>query len=69
LAHREQRRHRRRRRLRERPPEQRSRRGQPLQAGEFVLLGSVVQTYWLTPGDEVKIINDPFGVVTFTLHA
>jgi 2-oxo-3-hexenedioate decarboxylase/2-keto-4-pentenoate hydratase len=49
--------------------EQRSRRGQPLQAGEFVLLGSVVQTYWLTPGDEVKIINDPFGVVTFTLHA
>jgi len=49
--------------------EQRSRRGQPLRAGEFVLLGSVVQTYWLSPGDEVRIINDPFGVVTFTLNA
>lgn len=49
--------------------EQRASRGQPLRAGEFVLLGSVVQTYWLNPGDEVRIVNDPFGVVTFTLDA
>jgi len=49
--------------------EQRASRGQPLRAGEFVLLGSVVQTYWLEPGDEVRIVNNPFGVVTFTLNA
>lgn len=49
--------------------EQRAATGQPLRAGEFVLLGSVVQTYWLNPGDEVRIVNDPFGVVTFTLNA
>lgn len=49
--------------------EQRANRGQPLRAGEFVLLGSVVQTYWLEPGDKVRIVNDPFGVVTFTLNA
>lgn len=48
---------------------QRARRGQPLRAGEFVLLGSVVQTYWLEPGDVVRIVNDPFGTVTFTLNA
>jgi 2-oxo-3-hexenedioate decarboxylase/2-keto-4-pentenoate hydratase len=30
--------------------------GQPgLKAGEFVLLGSVVETQWLKPGDRVEI--------------
>lgn len=48
---------------------ERARRGEPLKAGEFVLLGSVVQTYWLEPGDVVRIINDPFGEATFTLEA
>lgn len=48
---------------------ERARRGEPLKAGEFVLLGSVVQTYWLEPGDFVRIINDPFGEATFTLEA
>jgi len=37
--------------------------GHPLRAGEFVLLGSLVQTNWLRPGDTVRIINDQFGDV------
>lgn len=42
-------------------------RGRPLRAGEFVLLGSVVQTQWLAPGDRVTIENEKFGNLGFTL--
>jgi 2-keto-4-pentenoate hydratase len=38
-------------------------RGVGLRAGEFVLLGSLVQTHWLTPGAEVVVANDPLGEV------
>lgn len=40
-----------------------ARRGEPLRAGEFVLLGSLVQTNWLEKGDKVRIFNEPFGEV------
>ena len=36
-------------------------RGTPLRAGEFVLLGSVVQTVWLEPGDRVAIEVEGLG--------
>lgn len=36
-------------------------RGITLRAGEFVLLGSLVQTNWVNAGDEVLIRNDPLG--------
>lgn len=36
-------------------------RGITLRAGEFVLLGSLVQTNWVNRGDEVQIRNDPLG--------
>ena len=36
-------------------------RGQGLRRGEFVLLGSLVQTHWVQPGDQVFIRNDPLG--------
>jgi 2-keto-4-pentenoate hydratase len=39
-----------------------------LQAGQFVLLGSVVQTQWLKRGDTVRIENDAFGTVGITLR-
>jgi 2-keto-4-pentenoate hydratase len=35
--------------------------GEPLRAGEVVLLGSVVQTQWIEPGDVVSISNDLLG--------
>ncbi|HXW78585.1 MAG TPA: fumarylacetoacetate hydrolase family protein [Acidimicrobiales bacterium] len=35
--------------------------GEPLRAGEVVLLGSVVQTQWVEPGDVVTISNDLLG--------
>jgi 2-keto-4-pentenoate hydratase len=38
-------------------------RGITFRAGEFVLLGSLVQTNWVKPGDEVVIRNDPLGEV------
>jgi 2-keto-4-pentenoate hydratase len=43
-------------------------RGFGLHQGEFVLLGSLVETNWLEPGDEVVVVNEPFGKVraTFT---
>lgn len=43
-------------------------RGLTLRAGEFVLLGSLVQTNWVTPGSVVEIFNDPLGeaVARFT---
>jgi 2-keto-4-pentenoate hydratase len=37
--------------------------GVSLRAGEFVLLGSLVQTHWVAAGDEVRILNDPLGEV------
>lgn len=37
--------------------------GTPLLAGDVVLLGSLVQTQWVQPGDTVRITNDPLGEV------
>jgi len=36
-------------------------RGRELQAGEFVLTGSSVQTYWCEPGDEVRVEIESIG--------
>lgn len=36
-------------------------RGRGLHQGEFVLLGSLVQTHWVQPGDQVVIHNNPLG--------
>jgi 2-keto-4-pentenoate hydratase len=36
-------------------------RGHGMRQGEFVLLGSLVQTHWVQPGDEVVIRNKPLG--------
>lgn len=38
-----------------------SSRGITLRAGEVVLLGSLVQTHWVTPGSTVEIANDQLG--------
>jgi 2-keto-4-pentenoate hydratase len=38
-----------------------NRRGSMLRAGEFILLGSIVQTVWLAPGDRVAIEIDRLG--------
>jgi 2-keto-4-pentenoate hydratase len=38
-----------------------ARRGQQLHAGEFVLLGSLVQTQWVAAGQSVVIDNDRLG--------
>jgi 2-keto-4-pentenoate hydratase len=38
-----------------------SARGLTLRAGEFVLLGSLVETNWVAPGSIVRIVNDPLG--------
>jgi 2-oxo-3-hexenedioate decarboxylase/2-keto-4-pentenoate hydratase len=38
--------------------------GLPLRAGEFVLLGSVVETRWLAPGDDVTVAIEGLGEVT-----
>lgn len=43
------------------------RRGKHLRAGEFVLLGSLVQTHWIELGDEVLIQNDPLGSASLLL--
>jgi 2-keto-4-pentenoate hydratase len=37
-----------------------------LRAGEFVLLGSVVETKWVEAGDEVAIEIDGLGVASAT---
>jgi 2-keto-4-pentenoate hydratase len=37
--------------------------GAPIQAGDVILLGSLVQTNWVSAGDSVVISNDPFGEV------
>jgi 2-keto-4-pentenoate hydratase len=39
----------------------------PLKAGEFVLLGSVVETKWLNPGDEVRIELEELGELRLTV--
>ncbi len=41
-------------------------RGQHLQAGEFALLGSVVETKWVEAGDEVAIEIDGLGAASAT---
>jgi 2-oxo-3-hexenedioate decarboxylase/2-keto-4-pentenoate hydratase len=38
-------------------------RGTPLQAGDVVLLGSLVQTQWVEAGDVVTVTNNPLGEV------
>ena len=42
-------------------------RGTPLRAGDFVSLGSVVKTHWLTPGDVVTVSFDGLGVCELEL--
>lgn len=37
--------------------------GSGLREGELVLLGSLVQTNWIQAGDEVVVVNEPFGEV------
>jgi 2-keto-4-pentenoate hydratase len=44
-------------------------RGQGLRAGEIVLLGSVVETRWLEPGDRVRITIDGLGEARATLDS
>jgi 2-oxo-3-hexenedioate decarboxylase/2-keto-4-pentenoate hydratase len=40
--------------------------GLPLRAGEFVLLGSVVETRWVSPDDEVAVAIEGLGEVRAT---
>ena len=42
-------------------------RGARLRAGEFVLLGSLVQTVWLTRGDRVEIEVEGLGSARLSL--
>jgi 2-keto-4-pentenoate hydratase len=44
-------------------------RGRALRAGEVVLLGSVVQTRWLAPGDRATIAVEGLGEARFELGA
>jgi 2-oxo-3-hexenedioate decarboxylase/2-keto-4-pentenoate hydratase len=46
----------------------RARRGLPLQAGEFVLLGSLVQTAWISSPSHISIDLDRLGGATLTVH-
>jgi 2-keto-4-pentenoate hydratase len=39
-----------------------------LPAGSIVMLGSLVQTHWVDPGDVVTIDNDAFGSVTVSFR-
>jgi 2-keto-4-pentenoate hydratase len=39
----------------------------PLKAGEFVMLGSVVETKWLNAGDEVRIEIEELGELTLNV--
>lgn len=47
--------------------EMRARRGLGIKAGEFVMLGSVVETKWLSSGDEVEVEVDSLGCVTLVV--
>ena len=38
--------------------------GHSFRAGEFVLLGSLVQTHWVERNDVVEVENVPLGRVT-----
>jgi 2-keto-4-pentenoate hydratase len=42
--------------------------GQPLRSGEVVLLGSIVRTVWLRPGDHVSIEIERLGKASLTLR-
>jgi 2-keto-4-pentenoate hydratase len=44
----------------------RARSGLGLRAGEFVLLGSVVETRWVSAGDEVVVAIEGLGEVRAT---
>jgi 2-oxo-3-hexenedioate decarboxylase/2-keto-4-pentenoate hydratase len=46
----------------------RARSGLGLRAGEFVLLGSVVETRWVSAGDEVTVEIDGLGMVRATFE-
>jgi 2-keto-4-pentenoate hydratase len=35
----------------------------PIRAGDLILLGSLVQTQWVSPGDRVEVANTPLGHV------
>ena len=37
--------------------------GVPLQAGDVILLGSLVQTHWVRAGDTISVRNDPLGEI------
>ncbi len=39
----------------------------PLKAGEFVMLGSVVETKWLNAGDEVRVEIEELGELTLSV--
>ena len=43
--------------------------GTPLRAGDVVLLGSLVQTQWVAPGDGVEVHNDVLGDVRASFAA
>ena len=43
--------------------------GEPLRAGQVVLLGSLVQTNWVAAGDRVVVRNDPLGEVRAAFFA
>jgi 2-keto-4-pentenoate hydratase len=43
--------------------------GTPLTAGDIVLLGSLVETRWVAPGDVVEVHNDMLGEVTASFAA
>lgn len=43
-------------------------RGQPLKAGEFVTLGSIVKTEWIEAGDEVVTEIDGLGTATLIVE-
>ena len=43
--------------------------GEPLRAGQVVLLGSLVQTNWVAAGVRVVVRNDPLGEVRATFVA
>jgi 2-keto-4-pentenoate hydratase len=38
--------------------------GSPLRAGDVVLLGSLVQTQWVSPGDQVEVVNTSLSDVS-----
>jgi 2-oxo-3-hexenedioate decarboxylase/2-keto-4-pentenoate hydratase len=41
--------------------------GRPLRAGEIILLGSLVQTRWVGPGELVRVALDPLGEASLRL--